>query len=181
VPAPTRHPQVLYILEGAIQESKAAIRATKEPHLHDLYERVVPTDGAPPAATTDARADIFVQFSTTERLITDITICSPDPDSSSPGKALLKIIKHKKAKYHRQFRIPDAELNIFAIENTGRLCTQARDLIQNVATRAATASYLPKDYAKTSAAIYQRIYVAVQKGNAAMIAAAFTSCCGIQW
>jgi hypothetical protein len=84
-----------YNLKGAIQESKAAIRVTKEPHLHDLYERVVPTGGAPPAATTDARADIFVQFSTTERLVTDITICSPDPDTSSPGKALLKVINRK--------------------------------------------------------------------------------------
>jgi len=172
-----RHTGILFSMMGALRESKAASEVVKEPHLRDLYERI-PTVTA--AATADTRADILAKFSNNERVIVDVTVCSPTAGSIVAGHSFGYVITGKLKKYAKQFQIPPRELNIFAIEHTGRLCLQARDFVKSVATRAAANSSLPGDYTRTSLAFYQRVSVGVQRGNATMLAALVSSCAGLR-
>ena len=159
----------------AIASTGTTSTVIKEPHMVQLCDRKPGLIG--PDAVVDARADIAVTFSRdSKRFIIDTTIAAFHPTSTVPGAGALKAAKAKTDNYNKCFCIDPRELVIFAMDHTGRLIPQARNMIRDIASRSSALTDISGDYARTIIYFYQRVSVALQKGNALMLSS--TLACG---
>jgi hypothetical protein len=123
--------------------------------------------------------DAFVNYeSDNKRHLIDVTVTSPTPESPAGTAAQAKVLLKTKL-YMQNYQIDPRELLIFAMEFPGRVNTEGRMFMKGLARRAAEASGDERDEVRTITSMYQRIAVALQRGNAAMLANYVTSCVGV--
>jgi hypothetical protein len=172
-----RHHLIGYALIGCAQQTKACSLVEREPATGTYFLRK-------PACSTDPknsahRGDIMMEFvSDNKRLMIDVTVTNPVFGGSPPGTEAASKAKTKSRDYHLNYQINPRELLIFAVETPGNISLEGRSFIKGLATRAAIASGNAGDYARTVTMFYQRVAVALQKGNAKMLSNYVSSCVG---
>ena len=111
-------------------------------------------------------------------MLIDVTVVKPDSyDRNAVGSAALKAIKNKRTKY-ASFNIPDSinKFKVFAMELTGYLSKDSYDVLLYIARRCADESSPKGTFSNTMKFVSQRVSVALQKGNAAIIRAYLQYC-----
>lgn len=176
-----RHNNVQHALTQAIKASKAAQRVTTEPEMVHLCHRVPAALGAahpPPVNEHAARADVLACLKQgNKRLIIDVTIAGIDPLHAQPGHAIDVASAAKIKQYKAAFQVDQSELKIFGMDHTGRLSTEARGVLKQIAKAAAAESGCPSDYGRVLTDAYHRVAVAAQRGNAWMLTHILAHCC----
>ena len=126
------------------------------------------------------RADLHLNFSVRNKnVMLDVTVTNPRPNRNAvPGLEAADKVKAKTAAYLHNYAMDPRELVVFAVETPGNICAEGRTFIRNLARRAAASSRHESDYPRTVTSIYQRVGVALQNGNAEMLARFVTSCVG---
>jgi hypothetical protein len=108
-----------------------------------LYDRTTATG---PNTDVDARADILVYFPDNPKLVIDTTVTSVHTGSTVRCKAAQVATNRKLTLYKKYFRIDERELIILAMEHTGHLTRQARDMIRGIARRVVNKTGIAGEY-----------------------------------
>jgi len=179
----SRHDDVVHAIHKCARN--AGLRTKVEPMLRNYFNSkpTVPTRAqAALVNPSQRRGDVFIhdREGNSDSMI-DVTIVAPTSIETS-GSRLETALKNKIDSYNADFDTTSCNINlkIFAMESSGLLSNSAIDVIKYIARSQANNSDVPNAYSNIIKYIYQRIAVANQRGNAALLMAYTTQCCGLR-
>lgn len=177
-----RHDYVKYAVKNCALD--AGLSAMVEPPVSQFYDskaNVPKRDDPTDVTASNMRGDVYMQSRDgATSLMVDVTVVKPQTITvEAIGSNMKMAVIKKEERYNANFDISSntTKLKIFGMESSGLFGDQAVEVIKYIArSKASKYPDIRNIYSKTMRYTFQRIAVANQKGNAAILQSYFTYC-----